>query len=78
MMKTMLLLNNINLFLVFKLSGPKGYLKPRINRLLKKIITIDFLLANGDLLKISVFIFFAKTFTEAHCIMIENISNNKK
>ena len=61
MMKTMLLLNNLNLFLVFKLLGPKDYLKPRINRLLKKIITIDFLLVNGDLLKILVFIFFDKT-----------------
>ena len=62
MMKTIILLNNVNLFLVFKLSGPKGYLKPRINRLLKKII--DFLLANGDLLKILVFIFFAKTYLQ--------------
>ena len=30
-----------------------------------EIITINFLLANGDLLKISVFIFFDKTFIEA-------------
>ena len=34
-----------------------------------------FLLANADLLKISVFIFFDKTYLQKpHCIMIQNIS----
>ena len=49
---------------MFKLSGLngylKGYLKSRINKLPKKIkqITIKFLLANTDLLKISVLYLF--------------------
>ena len=42
------------------------------------IITINFLLANADLLKISFFIFFDKTYLEKpECIMIENTSINK-
>ena len=42
------------------------------------IITINFLLANADLLKISFFIFFDKTYLEKpQCIMIENTSINK-
>ena len=42
------------------------------------IITINFLLANADLLKISFFIFFDKTnLQKSHCIMIENTSINK-
>ena len=37
-----------------------------------------FLLANADLLKISVFIFFDKTYLQKpHCVMIKNISSNK-
>ena len=37
-----------------------------------------FLLTNADLLKMSVFIFFVKTYLQKpHCIMIENISSNK-
>ena len=37
-----------------------------------------FLLANADLLKISIFIFFDKTYLQKpHYIMIENISSNK-
>ena len=39
---------------------------------------INFLLANVDLLKISVFIFFDKTYLEKpHCKMTENISSSK-
>ena len=42
------------------------------------IITINFLLANADLLKLSFFIFFDKTYLQKpHCIMIENTSINK-
>ena len=41
-------------------------------------MTINFLLANADLLKVSVFIFFDKTYLQkSYCIMIENISSNK-
>ena len=36
-------------------NGLKDYLKSRINKLPKKKITINFLLVNADLLKISVF-----------------------
>ena len=50
---------------MLKLSGLngylKGYLKPRINKLPKtnkERITINFLLANSDLLKISVYCLF--------------------
>ena len=54
------------LVFVLKLLGLngylKGYLKSRINKLLKKII-INFLLANADLLKIS-FIFFDTTYLQ--------------
>ena len=56
----------IKLVFVLKLLGLngylKGYLKSRINKLLKKII-INFLLANADLLKIS-FIFFDTTYLQ--------------
>ena len=42
------------------------------------LITISFLLANADLLKISVSILLVKTYLQkSHCIMIENISSNK-
>ena len=56
----------VKLVSVLKLLGLngylKGYLKSRINKLLKKII-INFLLANADLLKIS-FIFFDTTYLQ--------------
>ena len=42
------------------------------------MVAINFLLANADLLKISVFVFFDKTYLQKpHCIMIENTSSNK-
>ena len=42
------------------------------------IETINFLLANADLLKISVFIFSDKTnLQKLHCEVIENIWSNK-
>ena len=41
-------------------------------------ITINFLLPNADLLKISVFIFFDETYLQKpHCVAIENIPSNK-
>ena len=43
------------------------------------IMTINFLLTNADLLNISVFIFFDKTYLQKpHGITIENISSSKK
>ena len=41
-------------------------------------MTINFLLLIADLLKISAFIFFDKTYLQKpHCVAIENISSNK-
>ena len=43
-----------------------------------QITTINFLLANADLIKISVFVFFDKTYLQKpHWIMIENITSDK-
>ena len=47
---------------MFKLSGLngylKGYLKSRINKLARRNININFLLADADSLKISIFYLF--------------------
>ena len=52
----------IKLFFVLKLSGLngylKGYLKSRINKLARRNININFLLADADSLKISIFYLF--------------------
>ena len=69
----MLLPTKYELFLVFKLQVWSICLL-----FWDQVITINFLLANADLLKISIFIFFSKTYLQKpHCIMIKNISSNK-
>ena len=69
----------IKLVFVLKLLGLngylKGYLKSRINKLLRKN---NFLLEDADSLKISVFcLFWYNIFTEAHCVIIETMSSNE-
>ena len=86
MIKAMLLPINCKLFLVFKILGLNGYLKSylktRMNKLSKKKkkkIANNCLLANADLLKISVFYFFHKTYLQKPIayVIIKIISSNK-
>ena len=66
-------LQYIKLFLVFKLQvWSTGH------TFQDWTLTINFLLPNAELLKISVSTFFDETYLQKpHCITIENISSNK-